>query len=279
MKNPIYPCLWFNGDAKTAALFYCSLFNNSKVTADTAMVVNFELEGQKFMGLNGGPNFTFNPSVSFFVICESESEIVTIWNKLTEGGSVMMALDKYPWSEKYGWLQDQFGVSWQLMLRSIAAMQQKITPALMFTGSQAGKAEQAMNFYTSLFSDSKIEDINRYLAGEGDVEGTVKHARFDLSHQSFIALDSSAQHGFQFNEAISIVVECDTQQEIDHYWNAFTKEGQESMCGWLKDKFGVSWQIVPTILGKLMMDPERAPRVMKAFLTMKKFDIQKLQNA
>jgi len=279
MKNPIYPCLWFNGDAKTAALFYCSLFNNSKVTADTAMVVNFELEGQKFMGLNGGPNFTFNPSVSFFVICESESEIVTIWTKLVERGFVMMALDKYPWSEKYGWLQDQFGVSWQLMLRSIAAMQQKITPALMFTGSQAGKAEQAMNFYSSLFSDSKIEDINRYLAGEGDVEGTVKHARFDLSHQSFIALDSSAQHGFQFNEAISIVVECDTQQEIDHYWNAFTKEGQESMCGWLKDKFGVSWQIVPTILGKLMMDPERAPRVMKAFLTMKKFDIQKLQNA
>jgi len=279
MKNPIYPCLWFNGDAKAAALFYCSLFNNSKVTADTAMVVNFELEGQKFMGLNGGPNFTFNPSVSFFVICESESEIVTIWTKLVEGGFVMMALDKYPWSEKYGWLQDQFGVSWQLMLRSIAAMQQKITPALMFTGSQAGKAEQAMNFYTSLFSDSKIEDINRYLAGEGDVEGTVKHARFDLSHQSFIALDSSAQHGFQFNEAISFVVECDTQQEIDHYWNAFTKEGQESMCGWLKDKFGVSWQIVPTILGKLMMDPERAPRVMKAFLTMKKFDIQKLQNA
>jgi predicted 3-demethylubiquinone-9 3-methyltransferase (glyoxalase superfamily) len=279
MKNPIYPCLWFNGDAKAAAFFYCSLFKNSKVTADTAMVVNFELEGQKFMGLNGGPNFTFNPSVSFFVICESESEIVTIWTKLVEGGFVMMALEKYPWSEKYGWLQDQFGVSWQLMLRSIAAMQQKITPALMFTGSQAGKAEQAMNFYISLFSDSKIEDINRYLAGEGDVEGTVKHARFDLSHQSFIALDSSAQHGFQFNEAISIVVECDTQQEIDHYWNAFTKEGQESMCGWLKDKFGVSWQIVPTILGKLMMDPERAPRVMKAFLTMKKFDIQKLQNA
>jgi predicted 3-demethylubiquinone-9 3-methyltransferase (glyoxalase superfamily) len=279
MKNIIQPCLWFDGQAKAAAQFYCSSFKNSKVTIDTPMVVNFELEGQKFMGLNGGPNFKCNPSISFFAICETEDEIVTRWDKFLEGGSVMMSLDKYPWSEKYGWLQDQFGVSWQLMLGSVEAMGQKIIPAFMFTGSQAGKAEQAMNFYTSLFSDSKIEDINRYLAGEHDVEGTVKHGRFNLSNQRFIAMDSSAPHGFQFNEAISLVVECGTQNEIDYYWNKLTDGGQEDRCGWLKDKFGLSWQIIPTILGKLMTDPERAPRVMQVFLKMKKFDIERLMQA
>jgi predicted 3-demethylubiquinone-9 3-methyltransferase (glyoxalase superfamily) len=141
MKNPIYPCLWFDGQAKAAADFYCSIFKNSKIIADTPMVVNFELNGKRFMGLNGGPEF-------------------------------------------------------------------------------------------------------------------------------------------KFNEAISFVVDCETQEEIDHYWNnLIAGGGSESSCGWLKDKFGVSWQIVPTILGKLMSDPEKGQRVVQAFLKMKKFDIEKLKNA
>jgi predicted 3-demethylubiquinone-9 3-methyltransferase (glyoxalase superfamily) len=279
MANKIYPCLWFDGNAKEAAEFHCSVFANSKITTDTPMVVNFELSREKFMGLNGGPNFKFNPTISFFAICETKEEIVTCWNKLIEGGSVMMPLNKYPWSEKYGWLQDKFGVSWQLMQGSVEAMGQKIIPALMFTGSQASKAEQAMNFYASIFSDSKIKDINRYVAGEHDVEGTIKHARFQLDKENFVAMDSSAPHGFQFNEAISFVVDCETQQEIDYYWSKLTEGGQENQCGWLKDKFGVSWQIVPTILGKLMSDPNKSQRVVAAFMQMKKFDIEKLLKA
>lgn len=140
MKHEIYPCLWFDGQAKAAADFYCSVFKNSKIISENPMVVIFELNGKKFMALNGGPNF-------------------------------------------------------------------------------------------------------------------------------------------KFTEAISFVVDCDTQEEIDHYWNELTKEGQESMCGWLKDKFGISWQIVPTILGELMNDPEKGPRVIKAFMQMKKFDIEKLKQA
>lgn len=139
MDNSIFPCLWFDGQAKAAADFYCSIFKNSKITANTPMVVTFELNGNKFMGLNGGPNF-------------------------------------------------------------------------------------------------------------------------------------------KFNEAVSFVVNCDTQDEIDHYWTKLTDGGEESMCGWLKDKFGVSWQIVPTILSQLMSDPEKAPRVMEAFMKMKKFDIEALLN-
>jgi predicted 3-demethylubiquinone-9 3-methyltransferase (glyoxalase superfamily) len=140
MTNEIYPCLWFDGQAKAAAEFYCSIFKNSKITVDTPMVVNFELDGKRIMGLNGGP-----------------------W--------------------------------------------------------------------------------------------------------------------FKFNEAISLVVDCETQEEIDYYWAKLTEGGSESQCGWLKDKFGVSWQIVPTVLGKLMTDPERSERVMKAFMKMKKFEIDVLLNA
>lgn len=140
MKNSIHPCLWFNGNALEAANFYCTVFTNSKITINTPMVVNFELNGQKFMGLNGGPHFTFN-------------------------------------------------------------------------------------------------------------------------------------------EAVSFVVECDTQEEIDYFWTKLTEGGSESMCGWLKDKYGVSWQIVPRILAKLMTDQSRAQRVMQAFMQMKKFDIATLLNA
>lgn len=279
MKNPILPCLWFDGNAKAAAEFYCSVFTNSKITVDTSLVVNFELFGNKFMGLNGGPQFKFNPSVSFFVICEAESEIDSTWSKLLINGKVMMPLNKYPWSDKYGWIQDKYRISWQLMMGHADAMGGKIIPAFMFTGSQAGNAEHAMNFYASIFSDSKIKDINRYVEGEHDVAGTVKHGRFNLSDQSFVAMDSSAPHGFQFNEAISFVVDCETQPEIDYYWSKLTEGGQESQCGWLKDKFGVSWQIVPTILGKLMSDPTKSQRVMTAFMQMKKFDIEKLMSA
>lgn len=137
----MYPCLWFDGQAKSAAEFYCAIFPNSKVTVDTPMVVHFELNGKKFMGLNGGPHF-------------------------------------------------------------------------------------------------------------------------------------------KFNEAVSFVITCENQQEIDHYWNKLIADGgQESQCGWLKDKFGLSWQVVPTILGELMSHPEKGQRVVQAFMKMKKFDIEALKNA
>jgi predicted 3-demethylubiquinone-9 3-methyltransferase (glyoxalase superfamily) len=140
MKNPIYNCLWFDGQAQEAAKFYCSIFDNSKITTDTPMVVNFELNGRKFMGLNGGPQF-------------------------------------------------------------------------------------------------------------------------------------------KFNEAISMVVDCETQEDIDYYWSKLTDGGEEGNCGWLKDKFGMSWQIVPTILGELMSNPAKTQQVMQAYMKMKKFDIETLKNA
>ena len=279
MKNKIYQCLWFDGKAKEAAEFYCTVFSDSKITSESPMVVNFESAGQKFMCLNGGPQFIFNPSISFYVVYENENDIDAAWTKLLEGGQVLMPYDKYDWSEKYGWLQDKFGVSWQLALGKMEDVGQKFTPSLMFTKEQAGNAEKAIEFYTSVFNNSSVVGIMRYTAEDPDTEGTIKHAQFKLNHQVFMAMDSSLSHNFGFNEAISFVCECDSQEQIDYFWEKLSAVPEAEQCGWLKDQFGISWQIIPSILEKLMSDPDRAERVVQAFLKMKKFNIEALENA
>src|SRR3989339_138670 len=151
---------------------------------------------------------------------------------------------------------------------------QKITPCLWFNS----QAEEAARFYTSIFKNSSIGDISRFgkegFEFHGKPEGAVMTVSFTLDGQLFTALNGGPI--FTFNESVSFMVGCDTQNEIDYYWNKLTEGGPESNCGWLKDKIGVSWQIIPNILSKLMTDPEKAPRVTQAFLQMKKFDIQKL---
>jgi predicted 3-demethylubiquinone-9 3-methyltransferase (glyoxalase superfamily) len=279
MKNTIYPCLWFDGKAKEAAEFYCTVFSDTVITSENPMVVIIKAAGQKFMFLNGGPHFTLNPSISFFVTFETTEGVDQAWEKLTQEGLVMMPLDKYDWSEKYGWIQDKFGVSWQLSAGKLESVGQKFTPSLMFARHYAGKAEQAIQFYTSIFQDSSVIGILKYSAEDPDVTGTVKHAQFTLGKKVFMAMDSSAPHAFNFNEAISLVVDCETQEEIDYCWEKLSAVPEAEQCGWLKDQFGISWQIVPTILGKLMSDPSRSERVVNAFMQMKKFDIQKLMIA
>ena len=151
----------------------------------------------------------------------------------------------------------------------------------MFTQVMAGRAESAIKEYTEIFPNSKIETIIPYAEGDEDQSGFVKHARFSLYGQNFIAMDSSARHDFVFNEAISFMVNCDTQDEIDYYWEKLSAVPEAEQCGWLKDKYGVSWQIVPSNMGDLMSgdDKERIDRVTQAFLQMKKFDLAKLQAA
>lgn len=243
------------------------------------MTASFQLNGQGFTALNGGPHFKFNPSISFFVIFETEAEVDKLWQQLREGGMALMELQKYDWSDKYGWVQDKFGLSWQVSLGKKEDVGQFITPSLLFVGKQHGKAEEAVRFYTSVFEDSGIAGILRYNAGEQEPEGTVKHAQFTLNGQVFMAMDSSLEHPFAFNEAISFVVNCESQAEVDYYWEKLSAVPEAEQCGWLKDKFGVSWQIVPTILSQLLNDPdrERSKRAMQAMLQMKKIDIQALK--
>jgi predicted 3-demethylubiquinone-9 3-methyltransferase (glyoxalase superfamily) len=280
--------LWFDTQAEEAAQFYTSVFPNSNIgaivkygeegfeitnkPAGEVMTVDFQLNGVKFQGLNGGPQYKFNPAVSFFANCETEKEINLLWEKLIAGGTILMALDKYDWSPRFGWLQDKFGISWQLIL---ADAKQKITPSLMFTGPQFGRAQEAINFFTSIFPDAAIIQS---VPGE---KGTVQYSLFTLLGQHFTAMDSGAAHNFNFNEAISIIINCDTQDEVDFYWNKLTDGGEEVACGWLKDKFGISWQVNPIRLSEMLedTDKQKTARVMKALLQMKKLDLPFLEKA
>lgn len=290
----ITPFLWFDGKAEEAANFYTSVFpGNSKIVTmkhwaegspfpkEQIMTATFELDGQQFYAFDAGPMFKFNPSVSFFVVCETTEETDRVWKKLEEGGSVLMALDKYDWSEKYGWVQDRFGVSWQISFGKLSDVGQKFTPSLLFTKENFGRAEEAVNFYTTVFPGSSIEGILKYTAAEG-AEGKVKHAQFNLGKQVFMIMDAPGTHAFTFNEAISFFVSCNSQEEVDHYWEKLIAGGgQESQCGWLKDKFGVSWQIVPAILVELLADkdPAKAGKAMQAMMKMKKIIIADLEKA
>ena len=280
MNQSFYPCLWFDGQAKAAAEFYSSIFPNSKILSHNPIVTMWELCGQKFMGLDGGPMFKANPSISFFVTCESREEIDAIWNQLAADGKIMMALNQYEWSDYYGFVEDKFGISWQIFKGKESDVNQKIVPCFLFTDNHFGKANEAVNFYTSVFENSKIEGVLFYNEEEMKEKNIVKHSQFILDGNVFMAMDGAGNHNFSFNEGLSFVINCDSQEQIDYYWNSFTQNGgQESMCGWCKDKFGVSWQIVPSILGSLMSNPEKASRVQAAFMQMKKFDIEKLMNA
>lgn len=285
MNNNIFPCLWYDEDAKESAEFYCKIFDG-KVTADTPVVMNIELFGQKLMLLNGGPQFKKNASVSFMVICETENEVQKYWDQLSDGGLVLMPLDSYSWSKKYGWVQDKYGVTWQIFLGEKVS-DQKIIPTLMFIHQNNGKAIEAMELYTKTFPNSRIGNILRY--GDGS-EGhpapeppeNIQHAHFEIDGYSLFCMDNSYDHQFDFNEAISMVVMTDNQEQTDTYWNTLTADGgRESMCGWLKDKFGFSWQIVPKRLIQLMSDSdqEKAQKVVQAMMKMQKISIEDLEKA
>ena len=280
MKENITPCLWYNGQAQEAAALYCSVFANAKITAQSPIVTSIDVSGQSFTLLDGGPKYKPNASISFYYICEKEEELNNIWNTFSKEGTVLMPLDKYPWGEKYGWINDKFGISWQIALGKISDVGQKITPCLMFTGKQYGRADEAIAHYSSIFKNVKVDGILRYGANElPDQEGKIKHAQFALNDQKFMIMESAAPHNFTFTEGISLTIHCETQKEIDHYWEKLTESGAESMCGWLKDKFGVSWQIVPTILDKIMSDPAKAGKAAQAFMAMRKLNIEQIVQA
>lgn len=302
----IIPHLWFDKEAKSAAEFYTALFPDSGVTNVTTLhdtpsgdcdIVSFNLRGYSFMAMSAGPLFKINPSISFMVNFDpsedkdAKTKIDTLWAKLLEGGKALMPLDKYPFSEHYGWVEDKFGLSWQLILTNPGGEKRPfIVPSLLFVGPVCGKAEEASDFYLSVFKNSPVAapaaastqrgTIARYPAGlEPDKEGTIMFTDFQINSQWFAAMDSAREHKFAFNEAISLIINCDTQAEIDYYWEKLSAVPESEQCGWLKDKFGVSWQVVSSDMEKMMRagTREQIDRVTQALLPMKKLDIAELQ--
>jgi predicted 3-demethylubiquinone-9 3-methyltransferase (glyoxalase superfamily) len=201
---------------------------------------------------------------------------------LSEGGMALMELDSYPWSKKYGWIKDKYGATWQLYFGEM--QDQKMVPTLMFMHKNNGKAMEAMEFYTSTFPESKIEGVLKYKDGgeNGENPENIQHAQFVINNYMLSCMDSSFDHKFDFNEGISLVTMTNDQKETDHLWNTLISGGgRKSMCGWLKDQYGVSWQIVPKRLIELMNDsnPEKSQKVVQAMLKMQKIVIADLEAA
>lgn len=294
----IVPHLWYDKEAKEAAEFYTSLFPNSKVTNVTTLhntpsgdadTVSFTLLGHQFMAISAGPYFKFNPSVSLMVNFDpsqdpdAKTRIDEVWAKLSEGGKVLMPLQQYPFSERYGWVQDKYGLSWQLIYTNPEGEDRPLViPSLLFVGDVCGKAEEASDFYLSVFKNAKRGAIARYGADQApDKEGDVMFTDFMLEGQWFAAMDSARMHEFSFNEAVSFIINCEDQEEIDYYWEKLSAIPEAEQCGWLKDKYGLSWQVAPAAMGEMMSQgtPEQIDRLTQAFLPMKKFDLAKLKQA
>ncbi|MEO3429483.1 VOC family protein [Pelagibius sp. CAU 1746] len=296
-KRKVMPFLWFDDQAEDAAKTYAGLFADSALgeicryskriaeatgrAEGSAMTVTFRLGGQEVTALNGGPQFRFTPSFSFFVNCGGVEEAEALFTGLAQGGEVMMPFQAYPFSAGYGWIKDRYGFSWQV---NSAPRDHTIAPSLLFVGRQCGRAEEAMTLYGSIFPDSRIESVARYEAGEApNAEGSVKHGIFFLAGQELRAMDSALDHTFTFTEAASLQVLCDSQEEVDHYWHHLGEGGDPAaqQCGWLKDRFGVSWQVVPRVLTEMLSDAgsDAKERVTQAFMQMKKFDISALERA
>lgn len=296
--SKIIPHLWFDKEAREATEFYSSVFPNSKINFNYLLkdtpsgdcdVVSFNLWGQDFMAISAGPLFKFNPSVSFMVNFdpsqekEAKEKLDHVWKKLSDGGTTLMPLDKYPFSERYGWIQDKYGLSWQLILTNPEGEKRPpIIPSILFVKGNCGKAEEATEFYISVFKNSKRGMLARYGANQApDKEGTVMFTDFMIEGQWFAAMDSAHEHKFAFNEAISFMVNCDTQEEIDYYWSKLSAVREAEQCGWLKDKYGLSWQVVSSDLDEMLRkgSPDQVRRVTEAFLPMKKFNLAELQKA
>jgi predicted 3-demethylubiquinone-9 3-methyltransferase (glyoxalase superfamily) len=296
--HKITPHLWFDKEAREAAEFYCSVLPGSGITTVTVLhdtpsgdcdIVSFHLAGRPFMAISAGPLFKFNPSVSFILNFDpsrdkdARKNLDAAWKKLSRGGEALMPLDAYPFSERYGWIQDRYGLSWQLILSNPSGEERPfIIPSLMFVKRVSGKAEEAIRFYSSVFRNSKQGNIARYPKGmEPDREGTIMYSDFMIENQWFAAMDSAREHNFAFNEAISLVISCDTQQEIDYYWEKLSAVPEAEQCGWLKDSYGLSWQVTPSMMGEVMRSgtKEQIASVTQAFLRMKKFDLAELRKA
>jgi len=281
--------LWFDKEASEATDFYLSLFEESKeigrytlndTPSGSVEIITINLAGLPFMLMSAGPLFKLNPSISFMILCATDEEVKHFYDKFIEGGEALMPLDTYDFSPLYAWVVDRFGVSWQIFHTNGAPIKSKIIPSLMYVGDNVGRVTEAVKFYTSVFKKSRIGDFSYY--GEGQEPNTpdyVNYVDFDLESVTFSAMESALDHGFTFNEGISIVVNCETQDEIDYYWEALSVDLEAEQCGWLKDRFGVSWQITPRIMDDMMntATQEQLDLVTQEFLQMKKLDIAALE--
>lgn len=299
MTQRIIPNLWFNGVADEAVAFYRQVFGEAEIASHTyypedglldfqrplagkTLTISFRIDGYELLAINADDTFTPNPSASTFLNFDPAKEddardhLDSIWQHLAEEGNVLMPLGEYSFSPRYGWIQDKYGFSWQLILSDSSGDPRPcFVPALMFGGSTQHRAREAMEFYLNVFPDSATGLVYPY--GDETTNGhpeDIAFADFTLLGEWFSVMDAGGTEAFpEFTEAVSYMVECDDQAEIDKYWLALSHVPEAEQCGWCKDQFGVSWQIVPKHITELLSTPQ----AQQAFMAMHKIDIAKLQ--
>ena len=292
MAQKIIPNLWFNGVARTAAEFYVEAFANAGCDARVSnttyypsegladfqkglegkeLTVSFKLDDMEFVAINAGPEFAPTAAISFLVNFDPSRDdqavehLDALWAMLQDGGEAIIEVGEHPFSKRYGWVRDKYGFSWQLMLTNPAGEPAPfIVIDFLFGGSAQNRGEEAMNFYASVFNDTSVNIVARYPADQPPVaKDGVMFGELKLEGQQFAVMDSAVDQADSFTEAISLAVFCRDQAEIDALWNALSAVPEAEQCGWCKDKFGVSWQIVPANIDALMTRPGAYEKLME----------------
>lgn len=291
MSQKIVPNIWFDKNADEAGDFYAGLLPHTTAAvaatypetvadwqaefAGKTLTVDLDVDGYRLTLINAGPEFRPNPSVSFMLDFDptrfgddrdaARESLDAVWAGLSDGGRVRMELDEYSFSPRYGWVEDRYGVNWQLVLANPEGDTRPfLIPHLSFTRDVDGKAREAADFYTSLFPDSEVGYIALHSSQAVHARpGTVMFGEFRLADQWFSMMDAGPDHDFAFDSGVSLEVRVADQEELDRYWDALTTDPEAEVCGWLVDRYGLSWQIVPENMGELMARPGAYEKMMK----------------
>lgn len=289
----IVPNIWFNQNAAEAAAYYAEIFPGGRVTgtqyyptqglpdfqaemAGKVLTVDFEVGGSRIIGINAGPEFPVNPSISFMLNFDpsmdpqARDHLDELWEKLADGGQVLMPLTDYPFSPRYGWVADRYGVTWQLILTNPEGEPRPfVIPSLMFGQAAQNKAGEALEFYAEVFA-GQVGMTAPYPTATGPAAaGSLMFGEVELFGQWLTAMDSAVEQDFSFTCGVSLMVLCADQAELDRYWERLSAVPEAEICGWCADRFGVSWQLVPADLDALMAKPGAYEKLM----AMTKIDI------
>lgn len=282
MDQVITPAIWCDGTADEAAQFYADVFRDASIAEQApGLAATVSIHGFKLSLINGGNQYAPNPSISCILnfdplLFGGEEQARTYLDELYERlstGGVLMELGEYPFSPRYAWVRDRFGMTWQLMLTDPDGDPRPfVIPSFMFGGTNHAHAEEATDAWIALFDNARRGALYRYEEGGPLDAGTVMFTDFTLRGTWMAATDSGAFHDFTFTPGVSIIVSCRDQEEIDRYWVGLSAVPEAERCGWCVDRWGVSWQIVPHNIAELMADAATRDKI----LQMGKIDLTKL---
>ena len=273
MDQPITPAIWCNGTADEAARFYADVFREGSIVEQVPeLAATVSIHGFRLSLINGGDQYAPNPSISCILNFDpllfggedqARAYLDELYERLSTGG-VLMELGEYPFSPRYAWVRDRFGMTWQLMLTDPAGEPRPfILPSFMFGGTNHANAEEATDSWIALFDDARRGALRRYEEGGPMEAGTIMFTDFTLRGTWMTARDSGPSHDLTFTPGVSMIVSCHDQKEIDHYWAGLSAAPEAERCGWCVDRWGVSWQVVPHNIAELMADPTTRDQILQ----------------